>query len=83
VTSARRVGKVVKVVYACRGPIAEHALEQFEENRSLAAIDLSDEEFEGRREPMREAIREAKRVEEAAKRTWHRAIERAEREIRR
>ena len=55
---------------------AEYALEQFEESRSLAAIDYSDEEFEERRESMREAIREAKRP----RRTWHRA-ERAEREI--
>jgi hypothetical protein len=59
---------------------AEYALEQFEE---AGQGDALPEEFGARRKAILEAIETAKREEERARRIWQRAVERAEREIKR
>ena len=63
---------------------AEYLLELFEDlvaEKGLASMGLSDQEFEERRATMQETILEAKRKEEEARQTWHKATERAEKKI--
>ena len=63
---------------------AEYLLEIFEDlvaAKGLASMGLSEEAFEERRATMQETIRDAKRKEEAARRAWQSAVERAEKEL--